>query len=249
MGKVKKIDFSRKRLGMLADKFYNEGKFVSALRIAYKELDAYGGDGEIFARLSDIYEAMNLQGTALNWWYRFLDIADEEDLPEVYEGLAVNYLNLGQESASAYYYNKLIDADDTLSEETKFDIAEAFSTAKKEKFRFVYPPKLADYTKEVNLGSKALKAGDCERAVEEFSKVARGSKQYAQAKEMQAIAYLLSGKAEEAEKACLELLEGEPEAIRVSATLAAVYLEQGRFEESKALALRLSSVETNDTDD
>ena len=40
MGKVKKIDFSRKRLGMLADKFYNEGKFVSALRIAYKELDA-----------------------------------------------------------------------------------------------------------------------------------------------------------------------------------------------------------------
>ena len=249
MGKVKKIDFSRKRLSMLADKFYNEGKFVSALRIAYKELDAYGGDGEIFARLSDIYEAMNLQGTALNWWYRFLDIADEEDLPDIYEGLAVNYLNLGQESASAYYYNKLIDADDTLSEETKFDIAEAFSTAKKDKFRFVYPPRLADYTKEVNLGSKALKAGDCERAVEEFSKVARGSKQYAQAKEMQAIAYLLSGKSEEAEKACLDLLEDEPEAIRVLATLAAVYLEQGRMEESRALALRLSGLKTDDTDD
>ncbi|MBR2622784.1 MAG: tetratricopeptide repeat protein [Clostridia bacterium] len=248
-GKVKQIDFSRKRLGMLADKFYNEGKFLSALRIAYKELDAYGGDGEIFARLSDIYEMMNLQGTALNWWFRFLDIAEEEDLLEIYEGLAVNYLNLGQESASAYYYNKLIDVDDTLSEETKFDIAEAFSTAKKEKFRFVYPPKLADYTKEVNLGSKALKLGDCERAVEEFSKVARGSKQYAQAKEMQAIAYLLSGNPEEAEKACLDLLADEPDQIRVLATLAAVYLEQGRTEESKALALRLVDIESNDTDD
>ena len=249
MGKVKKIDFSRKRLGSLADKFYNEGKFLSALRIAYKELDAYGGDGEIFARLSDIYEAMNLQGTALNWWFRFLDIADDEELPDIYEGLAVNYLNLGQESASAYYYNKLIDADDTLSEETKFDIAEAFSSAKKEKFRFVYPPKLADYTKEVNLGSKALKAGDCARAVEEFSKVARGSKQYAQAKEMQAIAYLLSNQPEEAEKACLDLLEDEPDAIRVLATLAAVYLEQGKSEESKALAMRLAALPTNDTDD
>ena len=79
--KVQKIDFSRKRLSMLADKFYNEGDFLSALRIAYKQLDAYGGDGDIFMRLSDIYEAMNLQGTALNWWFRFLDIAEEADLP------------------------------------------------------------------------------------------------------------------------------------------------------------------------
>ena len=54
--KVQKIDFSRKRLSMLADKFYNEGDFLSALRIAYKQLNAYGGDGEIFARLSDILE-------------------------------------------------------------------------------------------------------------------------------------------------------------------------------------------------
>lgn len=234
---------------MLADKFYNEGKYLSALRIAYKELDAYGGDGDIFVRLSDIYEAMNLQGTALNWWFRFLDVADEQDLPDIYEGIAVNYLNLGQESASAYYYNKLIDVDDTLPEETKLDIAEAFSTAKKEKFRFVYPPKLADYSKEVNLGSKALKVGDCERAVEEFSKVERGSKQYAQAKEMQAVAYLLAGNPDAAEKACLDLLEDEPEAIRVIATLAAVYLEQGRSEESKALAVRLSKLQTEDSDD
>lgn len=248
-GKVKRIDFSRKRLGSLADKFYNEGDYLSALRIAYKQLNAYGGDGDIFARLSDIYEAMNLQGTALNWWFRFLDIAEEEDLPDIYEGIAVNYLNLGQESASAYYYNKLIDVDDTLPEETKLDIAEAFSTVKKEKFRFVYPPRLADYSKEVNIGSKALKAGDCARAVEEFSKVERGSKQYAQAKEMQAVAYLLSGKPNEAETACLQLLEDEPEAVRVLATLAAVYLEQGRTEESKALALRLSKLSSEDTDD
>ncbi len=241
-GKVKEIDFSRKRLGLLADKYYNEGKYLSALRMAYKEYDAYGGDGDIFVRLSDIYEAMNLQGTALNWWFRFLDVADAQDLPDIYEGIAVNYLNLGQENASAYYYNKLIDADDTLPEETKLDIAEAFSTAKKEKFRFVYPPKLADYSKEVSIGSKALKVGDCERAVEEFSKVAKGSKQYAQAKEMQAVAYLLAGKPEEAEKACLELLSICPDEVRVQATLAAVYLEQNRYEESKKIALRLAEI-------
>ncbi len=247
--KVQKIDFSRKRLSILADKFYNEGDFLSALRIAYKQLDAYGGDGDIFMRLSDIYEAMNLQGTALNWWFRFLDIAEEADLPDVYEGLAVNYLSLGQESASAYYYNKLIDADDMISEETKIDIAEAFSTKKKDKFHFIYPPRLADFSKEVNLGSKALKAGDLPRAIDEFSKVERGSKQYGQAMEMQAIALLLSGKSNEAEEVCLQLLDAEPDNVRAKATLAAVYLEQGRSEESKDLALRLIEVKTEDTDD
>ena len=248
-GKVKKIDFSRKRIASLADKFYNEGDYLSALRMAYKELQTYGGDGDVFVRLSDIYEGMNLQGTAVNWWFRFLDVAEEEDLPDVYEGLAVNFLNMGQESASAYYYNRLIDVDELLPEETKMDIAEAFSSAKKDKFRFVYPPRLADYSKEMQIGTKALKMGDCSRAVEEFDKVEVGSKQYAQAKEMQAVAYMLAGKIDEAEKACQAALEENAEDVRALATLAAVYLEQGRTEESESLARRLLKIPTEDTDD
>ena len=248
-GNTRKIDFSRKRFAGLADKYYNEGKYVSALRMAYKELEAYGGDGDVFVRLSDIYEAMSLQGSAINWWFRFLDIAEEEDLPDIYEGLAVNYLNVGQENPSAYYYNKLIDADDTLPEETKLDIVEAFSAQKKNKLRFVYPPRLADYSKEFNLGSKALKLGDCERAIEEFSKVEKGSKQYVQAKEMQAVALLLSDNAKEAERTCDELLKDEPNDVRILATLAAIYLEQNRSEESKAIALKLSELNLTDTEE
>ena len=248
-GKVQKIDFSRKRLASIADKYYNEGKFLPALRMAYKELDLYGGDGDVFMRLSDIYEAMSLQGAAINWYFRFLDIAAPEELPDIYEGLAVNFLELGHENQSAYYYNRLIDVDDGIPEETKLDIVEAFSTAKKDKFRFVYPPRLADYSKEISVGTKALKAGDCTRAVEELSKVEKGAKEYAHAKEMQAVALLLQGKADEAEKVCLELLETNPDEIRVLATLAAVYLEQDRAEDSKALAVKLAAEEQKDTDD
>lgn len=248
-GKVRKIDFSRKRLGWIADKYYNEGNYLSALKMAYKQLDTFGGDGEVFVRLSDIYEGMNLQGMAINWWFRFLDIAEVDDLPDIYEGLAVNFLTLGQENASAYYYNKLIDADDTLPDETKLDIAEAFSTTKKEKFRFVYPPHLADYSKEVTIGAKALKAGDCERAVSELSKVEKGSPQYAQAKEMQAVAYLLASKVDEAEKACEEILSLNPDDVRALATLAAVYLEQGQGEKSKEIARILAEKTVEDPDE
>lgn len=247
-GKTKRIDFSRKRLAKMADEYYNEGKYVSALRLAYKEMSLYGVDPDVCVRFADIYEAMGLQGSAINWLFRCLDISAEEDFPDIYEGLAVNYLNLGNESQSAYYYNKLIDADDTIPNETKMEIASAFSTDKKNGFRFVYPPQLADYSKEVKLGSLALKAGDCKRAIAEFSKVEKGSKEYLSAKEMEAVSYLLAGKADEAEKICKEGLEENPDELRLLATLAAVYLEQGKAAESELIAKELSTrqVETED---
>ena len=215
MGKTLTIDYSRKRLAAQADKYYNEGKFVSALRLAYKELELYGGDGDVYTRLADIYEGMGLHGSALNFWFRFLDVAEEEDLPDIYEGLAVNYLNMGNETQSAYYYNRLIDADDTLPEEAKMEIVDAFAKDKKSGFRFVYPPNLADYSKEMDSGSKALKAGDCVRAKAFLSVVEKGSKDYASAQEMLAVANLLSGDIQEAERICIVLLEEKPDPEKV----------------------------------
>ena len=249
MGSTKAIDFSRKTLGKIADKFYNDGKYLSALRLAHKEQEEHGNDPDVFARLADIYEAMGLHGSAINCLFQLLDIAHEDDLPEVYESLAANFLSLGNESQAAYYYNKLIDVDETIPVETKLDIAEAFSVKKKDKFRFVYPPELADYSKEVAVGSKALKMGDCKRAVAEFSKIAKGAKEYASAKEMQAVAHLLAGEKDEAEKICLALLQDDPDDIRALATLAAVYLEQGRNEESREIAYRLCERKIENTDD
>ena len=238
---VRKIDFSYKRLGKMADKFYNDGKYVSALRFAYKQFRAYGGDPDVYDRLADIYENMGLHSSAIHWLYRYLDTCDEDEIPDIYESLAVNYLNMGNESQAAYYYNRLVDVDDTLPEEAKLEIAAAFSHKKSENFRFVYPPEKADYSKEMELGSKALKHGDTARAVSAFEKVVKGSKDYPQAKEMQAVALLLSERAEEAERICLALLEDDPNNVQAAATLAAAYLEQGKTDDSKAIALRLAT--------
>ena len=246
--KTKKMDLSSKRLGLLADKYYNEGKYLSALRFAYRQYNQYGGDGDVYVRLTDIYEGMGLHASANNWWYKFLDVADEEDLPDIYEGLAINYLNMGQESHSAYYYNRLIDVDGEMSNEAKMEIINAFSKDKRAGFRFVYPPKLADYSKEVDFGARALKAGDCKRAIDVLSRVVKGSKEYAEAKEMQAVAYLLEGDADKAQEICQEILSENPDDIRTKATLAAVFLEQGKNEESRAIALELYAQTQTDTD-
>ncbi len=249
MRKAKKIDLSRRRIARLADKYYNEGEYLSALRLAHRELREYGGDPDVYARLCDIYEGMGLQGSAINYWFRFLDVAESSDLPDIYEGLAANFLAIGNERQSAFYYNKLVEADDTLPEETKMDIADAFSVDKRSQYRFVYPPKLADYSKEISLGAKALKAGDLKGAISTLDTVEKGSKEYPSAREMQAVAYLLEGNTERAEQVCVELLKDTPDCVRAKATLAAVYLEQGRSEESRALAEELAKIEKLDNDD
>ncbi len=247
--KTTKIDFSRKRIAHMADEYYNRGEYISALRFAQREFIEFGGDPDVYARFCDIYEGMGLHGSAINYWFKLLDVAHEDDLPDVYEGLASNYLSIGNERASAYYYNRLIDADETLPEEAKMDIADAFSKNKESKLHFVYPSHLADYSKELNIGSLALKSGDAKRAVQEFEKVSKGAKQYASAKEMQAVAHLLEGEPEKAEKVCLELLSMDENAVRALTTLSAAYLEQGRTEESLALAQRLVEMKIDDPDD
>lgn len=243
--KVLKIDFSRRRLRERAEKYYDEGNYLSALRFTYKEMSMYGGDGDTYTMLSDIYENMELYSSAVNCWFRFMDNCSGEDLPDIYEGLAVNYLNMGNEAQSAFYYNKLIDSDDTLTEENKADIADAFARDRRESFRFVYPPRFADYSEETEAGARALKNGDCKKAINILSRVEKGSSSYAVAREMQAVAYLLSENSAEAEKICEELVNQNPFNIQAHATLAAVYIEQGRKEDSKNLALRLCEIKTS----
>lgn len=247
--KTKKIDFSHKRFGKIADDYYNDGDYVSALRFTQKQYVTYGEDCDILARFSDIYEAMGLQSSAVNAWFRFLHIAEEEDLPDIYEGLAANFLNMGYEGEAAYYYNLLVDADDSLPVEMKWEIADAFEAQKEPKIRFVYPPRLADYSKELHYGTRFLKSGDCRRAISELSKIEKGAKEYVSAQEMQAVAHLLMGDAQKSEEVCLALLKDYPNDVRAKATLSAVYLEQGRKEESRALAEELVGADLQDTDD
>ena len=227
-----KIDFSKSRFRERAVKYYDEGNYLSALRFAYKEINLYGGDGDAYMMISDIYENMELYSSAVNCWFRFMDNCMGDDLPDIYEGLAINYLNMGNEAQSAFYYNKLMDTDNTLTPENKADIAETFAHDKRSRFRFVYPPRFADYSGETEAGARALKNGDCKKAISILSKVEKGSPDYAAAREMQAIAYMLSENSKQAERICLELVEEGPSNVQALATLAAVYTEQGRRDES-----------------
>ena len=249
MGRTRKIDFSAKRLNAMAEKFYNEGNYVSALRFTFREIEENGESATNLSRLCDIYENLGLNSTAIKYLFKLLDISDEADYPDVYEGLAVNYLNMGKEAPSAFYYNSLIDVDDSISNEMKLEIAEAFSQKPKSPFKISYPPKLVEYNEELDVAARALKRGDCKTASRALEKVEKGAKQYESAREMLSLSYVLSGKLEEAKAVCEEILESNPGSIRAWATLAATYLEGKEYEKSKEIAVRLSGLQTDNEEE
>ena len=245
-----RIDRSSDRFMRMAEKAYAAGDMLSALRFLHALIaETDDVDVETYLRIADVYENLGLQTYAIKWLYKALDICEEEDYAEIYEGLAVNYMNLGSESASAYYYNALIGVDDTLTAEHKMEIARAFSRDKKDALRFVWPPELADYSKEMDSGARFLKDGNCRAAIASYSQVSEGNKDYVEARRMQAVAEILEGNHLGAEQICVELLESYPNDVQTIATLAAVYLEQGRAQESRALAERLALIETDVTEE
>lgn len=247
--KVRTIDYGRRLLRSQAEKRYGEGDYLSALRFTGRELALYGADADSYARLADIYENMGLYTSALNCWFRYVDTCTTEDLPDAYEGLAVNYLNLGNDAQSAYYYNKLIDADDTLTGGDKAQIAQMFSVEKSSGFRFVYPPELADYRAETARGGAALKNGDLDGAIHYLSQVKKGSKAYAAAQELLAVATLLKGDSEGAEEICLALLKENENDVQALSTLSAIYSEEDRREESRKIAERLCGMQGGNADE
>ncbi len=249
MGKTKKIDFSAKRLSAMAEKYLSEGKFVPALRFTYNEIDRYGGEQDLYIRLADIYDRMGLSSSAINWWFKIWDDADAQDMPDIYEGLAANYMSMGKDAQAAFYYNCLIESDDQVPEEMKQEIAEAFSERPRQLFKISYPPRLADYKAEIDLAARALKKGDCKRAIAALDKVAEGSKDYVVATEMRALALLLAGKIGESKTECLKVLEIDPDNVRALATLAAAYLENDEKDKSLEIALKLCKLPPADAEE
>lgn len=249
MSKIIQFHRDKARLKRLSEKYYDEGNYLSALHFLYEEQDETGANADLYIRMADVYEHMGLYGSAVNVLFHALDICSADgDLPDIYEGLGANFMHLGIENQSAYYYNRLIDADDTLTDENKYEIAQAFAKDKRDNFRFVYPPALADYAQEMDDASKLLKQGETKRAAYLYSLIPEGNEDYVEARQLQAVAHLLDGDTETAEKLCLDLLQKYPDDAQTLATLSAVYLEQDRTEESKALALRLCELTGQPTD-
>lgn len=254
MSDVLGIDLSEDRLLAIAADCIEEHNFIGALRMLNKNAQLNGNAEDAYMMYAETFDDMRIFDKCINGWFKYIDyVASYDDVPDLsdaYEGLAVSFMNMGRESFAAFYYNKLLlETDEQLSPEARQEIIDDFLASDEPPLKFAYPPRLADFSDEIDNGLKRMRENDYDGAVGEFEKVDEGNGDHVRARNYIAMCNIICDKCDEAEQECLRILDKYPDDIQALTTLAAVKNQQNKSEESLALTRRLLSLPAEKTDD
>lgn len=248
MNKTDRIDLSADRLISIAADCVEEHDYIAALKMLNKNAVLNGNDEDSFMLYAEAFDDMGLFEKCVNGWFKYIDYAgDVADLAEAYEGIAVSFMNMGLDSFAAFYYNKLLmETDSGLTAENRQEIIEAFLKSEKPPLRFAYPPRLVDYSAELEKGVEFMRKSEFDNAVGEFSKVDEDNEKYVAARNYIAMCNVISDRNEQAEEECLAILRRDPDNIQALTTLAAVKSQQHKTDEARELAYRLLKIDPQD---
>ena len=108
-GKTLSIDLSTDRLLDIASRHLEAHNFLDALRMLNKNAELNGNDAESYMMYAEIFDDMGLYERSVNFWFKYIDCAEEGvEFADAYEGLAVDFLNMGEKGIAAFYYNQLL---------------------------------------------------------------------------------------------------------------------------------------------
>ncbi|MDE6558034.1 MAG: hypothetical protein K2K39_02895 [Clostridia bacterium] len=248
MNKTDRIDLSADRLISIAADCVENHDYIAALKMLNKNAVLNGNDEDSFMLYAEAFDDMGLYEKCVNGWFKYIDYAaDAADFAEAYEGLAISFMNMGMDSFAAFYYNKLLmETDSELTQANRQEIIEAFLKTEKPALKFAYPPRLVDYSEELESGMEFMRKNEFDNALKEFDKVDEGSEKYLAARNYIAMCNVICDRNEQAEEECLEILRRDPENIQALTTLAAVKSQQHKADEARELAYRLLKINPED---
>ena len=245
---VQKLDFSDEILLESVENRFQDGNYLGALRLLNKRNKMYGPSADAQALAADIYEAMGIWQQAADAWFRFLDTCNEADFGEGYEGLAVAFMNMGNDMQSALYYQRAFAQDGQFSAEGLAEFGNLVRQASRPHLHFV-PDDDAPCPELLAEGLTYLKNGDLKQAREKFGEVPETSSDYPSAAGLSAMCMLMMGDEEGAQKECEALLAEHPDNVQALTTYCAVLGARDDKEGAKAAARRLAAIHTDATDD
>lgn len=249
MSKTVKIDLSGDRLIAIAADMVDDHNYIGALKMLNKNAELTGNDEDSYMLYAEIFDDIGLYERSVHNWFKYMDIAEFSEMSDCYEGLAVGYMNLGNEQFSAYYYNKLLMESDEVDSATREEILRDFLSAESNPLKFVYPPEIADVSDVFVQGLGYMKQGEFGKAYDEFSNVAEGNPRWGEARNYMAMCLIMQNENAQAEEECLELIRKNPGNVQALTTLAAVKTEAGKKDEAAEITRQLLSVEVSDPDD
>lgn len=249
MKKTVAIDLSDDRLIAIAADLIDDHNYIGALKMLNKNAELNGNDEDSYMLYAEVFDDMGLYEKCVNGWFKYLDVSDYSDHADCFEGLAVNYMNLGNRHFSAYYYNKLLMETGDIDPDARETIVRDFLGEEENPLKVAYPPEKADCSDIIAEGVRLLKEGEYALAVEEFERIDERNQSYLTARNYIAMCKIIADKTEEAEQECERILDRYPDNVQAMTTLAAVKTEAGKTEEALTLAKKLLAAEVTDTDE
>lgn len=252
-GRVEKLNFSDEFLLDSAERRLGSGDYLGALTLLNKRNGMFDPSADAFALQADVYEAMEKYELAADCWFRFLDVCNEADFREGYEGLSVAFMNMGGDLQSAFYYRRAIMSDEELGEmgEELLDaILEGAEQESPPKLRLVYSADgLSGGSETLGEGLKLLKSGELSEARERFLEVGENHPDYPSAAGLAAMCTLMLGDEERAEEECKKLLERYPDNVQGLTTYVAVLGARDNKKGAREAAKRLAEISADSTED
>lgn len=243
---VVQLDFSDEFLLDGVENRAQAGDFFGALTLLNKRNRKYPPSADAQALAADIYEELGIYNLAADAWFRFLDVCNEADFSEGYEGLAVAFMNMGNDAHSALYYHRYCKEEGAGQFELEPFLRE--ERARSPYLRIVHSAD-GDEPEVLSEGLVLLKAGELEKAKEVLSAIAEGSEDYPTAVGLSAMCTLMLGDEDGAGEMCKELLGKYPDNVQALTTYCAVLGAQEKKEEAQGIARRLAELKTDSTDE
>ena len=245
---VQTLDFSDEFMLEAVENRLQDGNYFGALKMLNKRNEMYAPSADAQALAADIYEGLELWQLAADAWFRFLDTCNEADFGEGYEGLAVAFMNMGNDVQSALYYHRAFAEDGQLSAEGAAELGGLFRQATAPRLHIV-PDDGAPEPELLSEGLSLLRIGELEKAREKLLEIPTESSDYPSAAGLSAMCTLMLGDEERAQKECEELLNTHPENVQALTTYCAVLGARGDKEGAKKVAAKLAEIPAKGTDD
>lgn len=245
---VQKLDFSDSFMLESVESRLQEGNYLGALKLLNKRNRMYPPSADAQALAADIYEGLELWPQAADAWFRFLDTCNEADFGEGYEGLAVAFMNMGNDMQSALYYHRAFAEEGQISPEGAAELGGLFRRATGPALHIV-PDDDAPQPELLAEGLTLLRGGELDKAREKFAEIPVQSSDHPSAAGLSAMCTLMLGDEEGAQRACEELLAVYPDNIQALTTYCAVLGAKEDKEGARKVAEKLASLPAQSTDD
>jgi len=252
MGNLIEFVKNSENVKRLAEERAERQDYAGAVSVLLSEEKKTKNKLEIYADIAKLYTEMDLYDEAIEYWFRYINIASKRNITEGYNGLGANFYFLENKPMAGFYFNLQLMSGDNEEydyEDELLDYLDEIVEDKKNSYYVAYPPQPENYSSVVEKGREFVGNKKFSEAISLLLTVPETSEYFADACTELSIAYYFSGdtvKAVDYSKKAVE--NGADDAFNLC-NLISMLVNSGRIEETAPYIKKIENYKDGEPED